>query len=151
MAAMSSKAAPELLREQCFLPSGFPGEVREEQEEGQQRAVPADGESRAGKHQENPSIDGVANVRVGAGADQFVFNFQGNSSAPIAADVNAGPNGKGHAGKRQDRAQPSHREGEWNKPPAEKAAVPEIGVQEQQRRNDYGQAREARPGGLSLP
>ena len=125
MAAVLLEGGAEFLRQQRFFPLGFPGEVREKQEESQQRAVPADGESRAAKHQENPGIDGVADVRVGAGADQLVFNFQGNSSAPIAADVNAGPNGKGHAGKRQDCAQPSYREGEWNKPPAEEAAVPQ--------------------------
>ena len=148
---MLLEGGAELVREQCLLPSGFPGEVREEQEEGQQRAVPADGESRAGKHQENPGIDGVANVRVGAGADQFDVQLSRQQFRSNSGRCERGP--KWQRPRRQasgSRPARGHRAGEWNKAPAEKAAVPEIGVQEQQRRNDYGPSREARSGRLPV-
>src|SRR5580658_1690449 len=98
----------KLSRKQSFLPPGLPYETQEPDHQGDQGSIPANHQGRSGESQENAGVDGMTDVGVGSRADQFVLGFQRNASAPVLADVIAGPDRKRHTGHGEACSERAH-------------------------------------------
>ena len=77
-----------------FLPCLDP--IAEDDQADSGDALPAvNGQRSADSGQIDSGINGMPEIRVGAGADEFVALFESNSGAPILSQVPAGPESDG--------------------------------------------------------
>src|SRR5579863_9909886 len=91
---MLVESRTEFSCQEGFFLTGLAGESDEEHTDGEQAAIFSDQERGAERCKQQPGVDRVANVGVGAGADKLVPFFDLHFGAPVFADGPAGPDGE---------------------------------------------------------
>jgi hypothetical protein len=64
----------------------------------------AEGDGGTEQGEEQAGVDGMPDPAVRSGADQFMVLFQRDDAAPVAAEVDTGPDGKAKADDKKDGA-----------------------------------------------
>ncbi len=103
--AVGGVGVGELLEHEGFLDFGFEVGVNDEIREDEEVKDAATGDDGAEDGEEEAGIDGVTDVAVGAGHNEFVALLEGGLGAPISAKVAAGPNSEGDAPGAEDEAE----------------------------------------------
>src|SRR6202021_485876 len=89
-------------------------EREEEESESDEPAHLGEGNRGAEESGQNARVDGVTGEGVGTGGDQLVVLLDGDGAAPVAAEIQARPDGEQKAGDRDRCSQP---EGPKARPP----------------------------------
>jgi hypothetical protein len=95
----------ELAEHEGFLDFGFEVGVDEQVGEDDEVKDAAAGEDSAEDGEEEAGIDGVADIAVGAGQDEFMAFLKSGLGAPIGAEDATRPDGDGNAGGAEDEAE----------------------------------------------
>ena len=85
----------EGLAHELFFHAEFDGEGQPEQDDRQQASGIGAGKGGANHAKDDAGVDRVADPGVRAGADEFVFDFDADGTAPVLSEVEAGPDGEG--------------------------------------------------------
>src|SRR5712691_7269943 len=95
--AVFCEGGAEFLCQHLFLNPGFCVEGKPSQRDRDHGAPFCDGQCSPNKRQQDPGIDRMAHVGVGAASNQFVLYLDGHVAAPILAQGVARPKGESNA------------------------------------------------------
>jgi len=99
-------ARAEARAHELFFSSNLEGKTGMDQRQADKTPHLAPLHGRAENRQKQAGINGVSHPPVRAGADQFVPDLHGYGAAPVAAKVEARPDGKQQSGSRDSDSQP---------------------------------------------
>src|SRR5713101_469229 len=95
--AVFFEGGAEFLRQHLFFNASFCVERDPNQRDCDQGAPLCDGQCSSNQRQQDPGIDGMAHVGVGAISNQFMLYLDGHLAAPILAQGVARPKGESNA------------------------------------------------------